>query len=60
MYHKLKEQLQVWGKDKLLPLCTEGTVCDTITFMIHEDLKNNHQVRVRNSEELEKYRSHKN
>ncbi len=57
MYSLLKQKLQYWEKDKMKPLWTEGAVWDTITLMIHDDLMNNRKVRVRNPEELKKFRS---
>ncbi len=52
----LKEKLIDWEKDKMKPLWTEGPLWDTITLMIHDDLMNNRKVRVRNPQELQKFR----
>ncbi len=52
----LNQKLNDWEKDKMKPLWTEGAVWDTITLMIHDDLMNNRKVRVRNPDELKKFR----
>ena len=52
----LQEKLINWEKDKMKPLWTEGATWDTITLMIHDDLMNNRKVRVRNPQELQKFR----
>lgn len=55
MFATLKTKLEEWEKDKIQPAWTEGAVWDTITLMIHDDLMNNREVRVKNPEELEKF-----
>ena len=52
----LKEKLNNWEKDKMKPLWTEGAMWDTITLMIHDDLMHNRKVRVKNPDDLEKFR----
>lgn len=53
---QLQEQFTTWEKKMIAPAWTEGALWDTITLMIHDDLMQNRKVRVRNPEELEKYR----
>jgi arylsulfatase A-like enzyme len=56
IYAKLKRQYDLWEKDKMKPIWTEGATWDTITLMIHDDLMHNRKVRVRNPEELKEFR----
>jgi hypothetical protein len=56
-YGSLKQKLKEWETDKKRPAWTEGQVWDTITLMIHDDLMHNRKVRVRNPEELQRFRS---
>lgn len=56
-YGSLKQKLREWETDKKRPAWTEGQVWDTITLMIHDDLMHNRKVRVRNPEELQRFRS---
>lgn len=56
IFSALKQQLVSWEKDKMKPIWTEGAVWDTITLMIHDDLMKNRKVRVRNPDELKKFR----
>jgi arylsulfatase A-like enzyme len=60
VYRDLKARFTLWEKDKMKPIWTEGALWDSITLMIHDDLMNNRKVRVRNPEELERFRSTKN
>lgn len=60
VYRDLKARFALWEKDKMKPIWTEGALWDSITWMIHDDLMNNRKVRVRNPEELERFRSIKN
>lgn len=60
VYSDLKARFALWEKDKMNPIWTEGALWDSITLMIHDDLMNNRKVRVRNPEELERFRSIKN
>lgn len=59
IYSRLKRQFDLWEKDKILPIWTEGATWDTITLMIHDDLMHNRKVRVRNPEELKEFQSKK-
>lgn len=52
----LKNQFREWETKMRKPLWTEGSLWDSITRMIHEDLMENRPVRVRNPEELKAYR----
>jgi arylsulfatase A-like enzyme len=56
---KLSKQLLYWEQTKINPLWTEGALWDTITLMIHDDLMHSREVRVKNPEQLNKYRSKK-
>ncbi len=56
IFTQLKQQLINWEKDKMKPIWTEGSVWDTITLMIHDDLMNNRKVRVHDPKELEQFR----
>jgi len=60
VYANLKQQFLQWEKDKRNPIWTEGAIWDTITLMIHDDLMNNKEVRVRDPKELNQFRSKKN
>lgn len=60
VYLDLKARFNLWEKDKMKPIWTEGALWDSITSMIHDDLMNNRKVRVRNPEELERFHSIKN
>ena len=51
----LNTKLDNWEKQMIPPLWTEGAIWDTITWMIHQDLFNNRQVRVANPKELKEY-----
>jgi arylsulfatase A-like enzyme len=53
----LQQHLLDWEKDKLAPAWTEGKQWDTITLMIHNDLMRNKWVRVRNLDELKKFKT---
>jgi arylsulfatase A-like enzyme len=55
IYAKLKRKFDLWQKDKMQPIWTEGATWDTITLMIHDDLMQNRKVRVRNPEELKEF-----
>lgn len=55
-FNALKKQLSKWEKDKMEPLWTEGQTWDTITWMIHQDLFLNREVRVKNPGQLQDYR----
>jgi len=55
-FEQLKEALENWEKDKMQPLWTEGHVWDTITWMIHEDYFNNREPRVKNPEQLKRFK----
>lgn len=57
VYKKLSQQFVNWEKDKMKPIWTEGATWDTITLMIHDDLMNNREVRVREPKELNQFRS---
>lgn len=57
VYKKLSQQFVNWEKDKMKPIWTEGVTWDTITLMIHDDLMNNREVRVREPKELNQFRS---
>jgi len=48
----MKNSLDQWEWAMKKPLWTEGAVWDTITLMIHDDLFNNRQVRVRRLEKI--------
>lgn len=50
-------KLKMTDYDNLMmePLWTEGQMWDTITWLIHEDLYNNREVRVKNPGQLTKY-----
>ncbi len=52
----LKQKLLNWEQDKMKPLWREGVDWDTITLMIHDDMMRNQKARVRNPEELQKFR----
>lgn len=56
VYKKLTQQFLTWEKDKMKPSWTEGATWDTITLMIHDDLMNNREVRVREPKELNQFR----
>lgn len=56
VYKKIKQQFVNWEKDKMKPIWTEGSTWDTITLMIHDDLMNNREVRVREPKELNQFR----
>lgn len=48
----LCKELKNWEKDMMVPLWVEGHTWDTITWMIHEDLYNNREVRVKSPWQL--------
>lgn len=56
IYKTLTQQFLNWEKDKMKPIWTEGATWDTITLMIHDDLMNNREVRVKEPKELNQYR----
>ena len=53
----LQQALLNWEKDKMQPIWTEGKDWDTVTLMIHDDLMQNRKPRVRNLEELKKFKA---
>lgn len=55
MLDSVKTQMQQWESKLIQPLCTEGEVWDTITWMIHEDYFNNREVRVTSPGELKEW-----
>lgn len=56
-FNNLKSKLSNWENDMMKPLWTEGQTWDTITWMIHQDLFLNREVRVKNPGQLEIYRN---
>lgn len=60
IYKNLTQHFLQWEKDKRKPIWTEGATWDTITLMIHDDLMNNKEVRVRDPKELNQFRSKRN
>ncbi len=56
-FKSVKGQLEKWEEGLMKPLWTEGQTWDTITWMIHQDLMNNREVRVKNPGQLNKFRS---
>lgn len=56
-FQAINAQLEEWEKGLVSPLWTEGQTWDTITWMIHQDLMNNREVRVKNPGQLKRYRS---
>ncbi|MCY1720000.1 sulfatase-like hydrolase/transferase [Prolixibacteraceae bacterium Z1-6] len=58
--NELETKLSEWEKELMDPLWTEGHTWDTITWMIHQDLMNNREVRVKDPAQLKEYLSNKN
>jgi arylsulfatase A-like enzyme len=56
-FESVKARLEKWEEGLMKPLWTEGQTWDTITWMIHQDLMNNREVRVKNPGQLNKFRS---
>ena len=59
-FELLKLQMRQWEDQLMEPLWTEGHEWDTITWMIHEDLFHNREVRVKNPGQLNQYKTQKN
>lgn len=56
-FNRLKSQLSGWEDELMEPLWTEGQTWDTITWMIHQDLYMNREVRVKNPAQLQEFRN---
>ncbi|MGQ1784501.1 sulfatase-like hydrolase/transferase [Saccharicrinis sp. GN24d3] len=54
-YKSLMNNLECWEEELDSPLWTEGQIWDTITWMIHEDLFLNREVRVKNPGQLNRF-----
>jgi arylsulfatase A-like enzyme len=52
LHNELSLHLENWESELIMPLWTEGALWDTITWMIHEDLFLNREVRVKNPVQL--------
>jgi arylsulfatase A-like enzyme len=57
LFKTLKNDLSNWESDKMKPIWTEGKIWDTITEMIHIDLMNNQEIKVKSPEDLKKNNS---
>ncbi|MCG8580234.1 MAG: sulfatase-like hydrolase/transferase [Bacteroidales bacterium] len=55
-FTQLNNKLKAWEAGTIEPLWTEGETWDEITRLIHEDLYNNRKVRVKNPEQLAKFK----
>lgn len=53
-FQQLDSALKNWEKKTIVPLWTEGAQWDTITWMIHQDLMLNRQVRAKDPGQLKK------
>jgi arylsulfatase A-like enzyme len=57
VFESLSHQLITWEKGLAEPLWTEGATWDTITWMIHQDLFLNREVRVKEPQQLSRHRT---
>lgn len=55
VFEGINAKLESWEEGLIPPLWTEGADWDSVTWMIHEDLMTNQEVRVKNPEQLRKY-----
>lgn len=53
---QLNAMLEAWESELISPLWTEGKVWDSITWMIHEDYFKNKEPRVKNHQQLKKWK----
>lgn len=55
-FTQLNEDLKKWETHTIMPLWTEGKTWDEITYLIHKDLFNNREVKVKNPGQLAKFK----
>jgi arylsulfatase A-like enzyme len=60
VFDEMNKKFKSWETNMIEPLWREGAVWDTICLMIHDDLMNNREVRVKDPYSLNKWRSNKN
>lgn len=54
-FEEMNAELKKWEEGLIEPLWTEGDTWDTITWMIHQDLMLNHEVRVKSPAQLKEF-----
>lgn len=59
IFNNIDLKLRNWEKGLSKPLWSEGSTWDTITWMIHKDLMENKNIRVKNPSLLEKFKPQK-
>ena len=53
-FQLLNSKLTIWEKETVAPLWTEGAEWDTITWMIHQDLMLNREIRAKDPSQLKR------
>ena len=53
-FQKINSKLEAWEEGLMEPLWTEGAKWDTVTWLIHQDLMSNNEIRAKDPAQLQK------